>query len=215
MTALSEWDSKALLGPDLPRPRERRTATADDAVAFARDLEGPAVAKTSGVAHKTEGGLVRLGLDAEGVRACWDDLAAAGDGTVLVAEQVTADLELIAGGLRDPQFGPLVSLGLGGIAAEVLGDVAFVLAPPEPGEVDRAIARLRGARLLDGFRGRPPVDRRALERILAAIADLLDRDPDVVEVDCNPIMVTDGVPVVVDALVVRVPDPGHWQEGAG
>lgn len=199
---LSEWESKRLLGPDLPRPREVLSATADEAVAFARDLGGPAVAKASGVGHKTEGGLVRLGLDPSGVVACWAVLAAAGDGRVLVAEQVDAELELIAGGLRDPQFGPLVSIGVGGIAAEVFDDVVFVLAPPEPGELDRAIGRLRAAVLFDGYRGRPPVDRAALARVVDAIARLLDDDPSVIEIDCNPILVASGAPLVADALVV-------------
>jgi hypothetical protein len=199
---LSEWESKQLLGTDLPRPREILSSTVAEAVGFARGLRGPVVCKASGVGHKTEGGLVRLGLDADGVASEWDELAAGGDGHVLVAEQLAGELELIAGGLRDPQFGPLVSIGLGGIAAEIMGDVAFLLAPPEPGELDRAIDRLRGSALFDGYRGRPPVDRAALGRIVGAIARLLDGNASVVEVDCNPILVVGGAPVVADALVV-------------
>ncbi len=200
MTTLTEWESKAMLG-DVPRPREALTGSRAEAVAFARSLDGPVVAKASGLEHKTERRAVRLDAD---VAVVWDELAAMGDGRVLVAELVRAELELIAGGLRDPQFGPIVSIGLGGVAAEVLGDVAFLLAPTLPGELDRSIARLRCAPLLDGHRGRPPVDRGALQRILDAIADLLARDPDVVEVDVNPILVRDGCPLVADALVVRV-----------
>lgn len=203
MSALSEWESKRLLGDGLPRPRERRTATVEEAVAFARGLAPtPVVAKASGVAHKTEGGLVRLGLDPAGVAGAWQGLAAAGDGTVLVAEQVTAELELLVGGLRDRVFGPFVSVGIGGIAAEVFADAAFVLAPPEPGELDRALTQLRGSGLLEGIRGGPPVDRAALDAIVGAVGDLLARDPRVVEVDCNPVLVRNGVPVVADALVV-------------
>jgi ATP-grasp domain-containing protein len=199
---LSEWESKRVLGADLPRPRELLSSSVDEAVAFASGLGIRVVAKASGVGHKTEGGLVRLALDPDGVAACWHELAAAGDGHVLVAEQVSGELELIAGGLRDPQFGPLVSIGLGGIAAEILGDVAFVLSPPEPGELDRAIGRLRGRALFDGYRGRPRVDRAALGRVVGAIARLLDADPTVVEIDCNPILVVGGAPIVADALVV-------------
>jgi acetate---CoA ligase (ADP-forming) subunit beta len=201
-TALSEWDSKALLGPALPRPNEIRATSREAAVDFAIGLDR-VVAKASGVAHKTEGGLVRLDLDHTGVAACWQELADAGDGTVVVAEQLRADFELIAGGVRDPQFGPLVSLGFGGILAEVLEDVAFVLAPPEPGELEQAISRLRGARLFSGFRGRPGPDRAALTAIVDAISDLLLSDERVVEIDCNPILVCDGRPFVADALVVR------------
>jgi acetyl-CoA synthetase (ADP-forming) len=199
MRSLTEWESKALLG-DVPRPMEALTRSREEALAFAARVSGPVVAKASGVAHKTELGAVRLHAD---VGAIWDELAAAGDGTVLVAEQVRGELELIAGGLRDPQFGPVVSIGLGGVAAEVFGDVAFLLAPTAPGELDRAIAGLRCAVLLDGHRGRPAVDRLALGRIVDAIGELLAGDPEVIEVDVNPILVRDGRPLVVDALVVR------------
>jgi len=203
MKALSEWESKAALGPGLPRPREALTRSLEEAERFVRELGGQVVAKASGPTHKTEAGLVRAGLDAEGVVACWETLAGAGDGTVLVAEEVQADLELIAGGLRDDQFGPLVSIGLGGVAAEVFRDVVFVLAPPEPGELDRALAGLRCAPLLDGFRGKPAIDRAALRSIVDAIARLLLEDESVVEVDCNPVLVSAGRPLVADALVVR------------
>ena len=196
---LTEWESKALLGA-VPRPREALTRSRAEAVAFAQSIGGPVVAKASGVVHKTEHGGVRLGAD---VAAVWDQLAVLGDGTVLVAEQVRGELELIAGGVRDPQFGPIVSIGLGSVAAEVLQDVAFLLAPTAPGELDRAIGWLRAAPLFDGHRGRPPVDRGQLQRILDAIGGLLVADPDVVEVDVNPIVVVDGCPLVVDALVVR------------
>lgn len=200
--ALSEWESKELLGPDLPRPRERRVRSAEEAAAFASSLGRPVVAKASGVAHKSDRGLVRLGLDARGAAACFEELARAGDGTVIVAEEVAGELELIVGGVRDPQFGPVGTVGLGGVAAEVDPDVAFILLPPEPGELDRAIAGLRAAPLFDGYRGRPPVDREALAGILGAIGRLLEEDPRVVEVDCNPVIVSGGRPVVVDALVV-------------
>ena len=203
MRTLSEWESKAALGPGLPRPREALTSSADEATRFAELLGRPVVAKASGPSHKTEAGLVRAGLDVEGVARCWEELAHAGDGTVLIAEQVSADFELIAGGLRDPQFGALVSIGLGGVAAEVFRDVAFLLAPPEDGELEGALATLRCAPLLDGFRGKPAVDRAALRSIVDAIANLLVEDASVVEVDCNPVLVSSGRPVVADALVVR------------
>lgn len=202
MKALSEWESKRLLGGDLPWPQEILSSTAQEAVSFAEELGRPVVAKASGVAHKTEGGLVRVGLDAAGLRSVWNELAAAGEGTVLVAEQVRGDLELLAGGLRDPQFGPLVSIGLGGVLTEALRDVAFVLAPPEPGELERAISRLRTAELFYEHRGRPGPDHDALEAIVDAIARLLEEREDVSEIDCNPIIVRDGTPLVVDALVV-------------
>jgi hypothetical protein len=202
MKALSEWASKAALG-DIPRPVERLTRSAADAVAFARQLGRPVVAKASDMAHKTDFGAVRLGLDPDGLAQAWPELAALGDGTVLVAEQVDADLELIVGGLRDPQFGPVVSVGLGGVAAEVLNDVVFLLAPVAPGELERALGELRGAALLNGHRGRVPLDRAGLSKIVDAVARLLVDDESVVEIDCNPVLVSRGRPLVADALVVR------------
>lgn len=196
---MTEWESKLALG-DVPRPREALTRSLEEALEFARALGGPVVAKASGLRHKSEQGGVRLEADLE---TCWHELAEMGDGTVLVAEQVRGELELLAGGVRDPQFGPILSVGLGGVAAEVLDDVAFVLSPPEPGELERALGRLRCAPLLRGWRGRPPVELGALTCILEAVAELLEHDPRVVEVDVNPIVVQQGRPLVVDALVVR------------
>jgi acetate---CoA ligase (ADP-forming) subunit beta len=200
---LSEWQSKQLLGPSLPMPRESRTRSIDDAVGFARALGSAVVAKASGVAHKSETGLVRIGLDERQLAACWRELADAGDGTVLVAEQMRGELELIVGGSRDASFGPLITIGIGGVAAEVFDDVAVLLAPLEPGELDAALAGLRAATLLNGYRGSPPVDRAALAGIVDAITQLLEHDRDVSEIDCNPVLVCAGRPIVLDALVVK------------
>ena len=202
VTELSEWDSKQRLA-GLPTPREVLTTTVEEAVEACELLGGRVVCKASGVAHKSELGLVRIGLDAAGVRSSWEELAAGGDGTVLCAEVVSGELELIVGGLRDPHFGPVVSVGIGGVAAEVFGDVAVILVPPEPGELDEALATLRGATLLRGHRGSPPVDTAALEQVVLAVSNLLETDPSVVEVDCNPVLVSGGKPLVLDALVVQ------------
>ncbi len=206
MKTLTEWESKRRLAA-LPYPREALTASREEAGQFVTALGKPVVAKASGVAHKTEGGLVRFGVTAQTIGAIWDELAAAGDGSVLLAEQVTAELELIVGGYRDPSFGPLVTIGVGGIAAEIFGDVVALLAPPEPGEVAKAVGQLSGRKLLQGIRGGPPVDIDALARIVDTVARLLVEDPTVAEIDCNPVMVCMGKPMVVDALVVLA-DPG-------
>jgi acetyl-CoA synthetase (ADP-forming) len=206
MKTLTEWESKRRLAA-LPYPREALTASREEAGQFVTALGKPVVAKASGVAHKTEGGLVRFGVTAQTIGAIWDELAAAGNGSVLLAEQVTAELELIVGGYRDPSFGPLVTIGVGGIAAEIFGDVVALLAPPEPGEVAKAVGQLSGRKLLQGIRGGPPVDIDALARIVDTVAGLLVEDPTVAEIDCNPVMVCMGKPMVVDALVVLA-DPG-------
>jgi len=204
--ALTEWESKERIGAALPRPQERLTTTVEEAVDHQRHVGGPVVAKASGVAHKSEQGLVRRGLDAAGLQECWADLAAAGDGSVLIAEQRTGELELLVGGIRDPQFGPLVTVGLGGVTAEVDPDLVFLLAPLEPGELERAIRRLRAAPLFFGFRGRTPVDLDALADVVDGVGQLLLADPTVLEIDCNPVLVDDGRLWVLDALVILADD---------
>ncbi len=201
ITALSEWESKHRLR-GLPLVPERRTGSLAEATRAVTELRAPLVAKASGVAHKSERGLVRLGLRPEEVLEAWQELADAGDGTVLVAELIRGELELVVGGLRDPHLGPAVTLGLGGTAAEVFDDAVTVLAPPWPGEVESAVNALRGAPLLNGYRGAQPVDLGALEAIIRTLADALHEQDDIIEIDCNPVVIHNGNPTVVDALVV-------------
>jgi hypothetical protein len=198
--SLSEAASFALL-PLLPRPRFVHTDDPFVAVSFA-DTCAAVVAKVSGVAHKTEVRGVRVGLNAAALESCFGELAALGDGTVVVVEQVSLDAELIVGALRDEQFGTVITVGLGGVIAEAFHDVSIVLAPPEAGELDAALDQLRSAALINGFRGRAPLNRTALAAIVDAVSELMDTNPDVLEIDVNPVGVVDGLPVVLDCLVV-------------
>jgi acetyl-CoA synthetase (ADP-forming) len=208
VTALTEWASKQRLGDMLPRPIEALTTTVEEAIEVQQRVAAPVVAKASGISHKSDRSLVRHDLDAEALRACWADLAESGDGTVLVAQQVRGELELLVGGSRDEQFGALVTIGLGGVTAEIDPDVVSLLVPVEPGELERAIRRLRAAPLFFGFRGRAAVDLDRLGRVVDAVARLLVTDPTVEEVDCNPVVIAQGRAVVLDALVVVSEDGG-------
>lgn len=204
MRIWTEWESKRALGPDLPLPRELLTHELEAALEFVDETGPEVVAKSSGVAHKSERGLVRVGIDARGLREEFGTLAAAGDGRVLVAEMVRdAEYELIVGGMRDDVFGPFVAVGVGGIATEILRDSAFLLSPPSAKELDQALLGLSAAALLSGVRGRPPLNRPALHQIVIAVGRLLEQEPSVIEVDCNPVMVVRGEPIVVDALVTE------------
>ena len=207
---LSEADSKAKLAPFGVRfAEERLVDTPAEAVAAARDLGFPVVAKLNGdaIAHKTERGLVRLGLaDAAAVEAAAGDLlAAAGpdDGAVqvLVAPMLRGNRELIAGLARDPQFGITVVVGLGGILAEAIADVAIRTVPITRTDAHEMLDDLATQALLDSFRGEPPVDREALVDTLVALSDAAVSDPSIVSADLNPLIVVDGVPIAVDALV--------------
>jgi acetate---CoA ligase (ADP-forming) subunit beta len=210
---LSEYDSKRLLASvGVPVLDERVVTNAADAVSAAREIGAPShpvVLKLcgEGVAHKTERGLVRLGLRGDDdVRDAADSLLAAArpdDGTVgvLVAPLARGSRELIAGVHRDPQFGPCVMVGLGGVLAEAVGDVAFRLAPVEPVDAADMLDELGGRALLGAFRGEPAVDRTAVTEIVLALSRLAETHADVVSVDVNPLVVVDGKPVAVDALV--------------
>jgi acetyltransferase len=209
---LDEHASKEVLAPyQVPFAREQLADDPDGAARAAEMLGFPVVVKLCGerIAHKTERGLVRLGLaDAAAVRVAARDLLAHArpeDGTVrlLVAEQVRGRSELIAGLVRDPAFGPCVMLGLGGILAEALGDVAFAAAPLTPEATRRLIDGLTARRLLlEPFRGEPALDLDALGRVLAGLGRLGLERPDVQSADVNPLVVRAGAPVAVDALVV-------------
>lgn len=207
---LSETESKRLLAEHgVPVLDERVVGSADDAAVAADAIGYPVVAKLCGdaIAHKTERGLVRLHLgDADAVRAATSDLLAAatdddGEVAVLIAPMVNGNREFIAGLADDPQFGMTVMLGIGGVLAEALADVSFRLVPISRIDADDMIDDLATQRLFGEFRGEPAVDREKLIDVLVGLSDASVANPDVASADLNPLIVVDGVPVAVDALV--------------
>ena len=210
MPTLSEADSKALLGTfGVPFPEERVVSTVDAAVAAGDEIGYPVVVKLGGegIAHKTERGLVRLGLgSSEQVRDAAGallDAATPADGEVhlLVAPMLRATRELIAGLHDDPQFGMTVMLGVGGILAEAVADVAFRLVPITRVDAEEMIGDLALQRLLGPVRGEPPVDRGAVVDLLLGLSEAASRRPEIASADLNPLLIVDGRPVAVDALV--------------
>ena len=222
---LSEHDSKQLLGA-YGVPMAREALVAPDPAAAARaaaELGFPTVVKLCGptIAHKTERNLVRLGLsDAAAVQTAAADLLSLrrpADGAVqlLVAEQVRGRRELLAGFVRDPQFGPCVVLGVGGIFTEALGDVVFAAAPVTTADVRRMVGRLRMSHLLlQPFRGEPAMDLEALAAVLIGLGRLGLERPDVQSVDVNPLIVRGAQPIAVDALVVLGEPGAAWPSTA-
>ncbi|HLM64626.1 MAG TPA: acetate--CoA ligase family protein [Acidimicrobiales bacterium] len=210
MPTLSEAASKEVLAAyGVPFPDERVVTTADEAVAAADAIGYPVVAKLGGdaIAHKTERGLVRLGLgSAHQVRDAATALLAAatpgdGDVHVLVAPMLRATRELIAGLADNPQFGMTVMLGVGGILAEAVADVSFRLVPIDRTDAEEMIDDLALQALLGPFRGEPAVDRAAVADVLVALSDAAGERDDISSADLNPLLVVDGMPVAVDALV--------------
>ena len=208
---LSESASKALLREaGVPMADEREVATAELAAQAASEIGFPVVAKLCGdaIAHKTERGLVRLKLaTAQAVHEAAADLFAAarpddGPVTVLVAPMVQGNRELIAGVVRDPQFGASVMLGIGGILAEAIADVVFRPAPVDRVTAHEMIADLATQKLLGEFRGEAAVDREKLVDVLVGLGKLASERSDIASIDVNPLIVrADGVPIAVDALV--------------
>lgn len=206
---LSESESKRLLAAHgVPVPAEAVVSTAEEAGPAAAGLGFPVVAKLcgDGIAHKTERGLVRLGLrdEAAVVEAARSLLEAArpedGEVGVLIAPLVSGIRELIAGLVRDPQFGPCVMVGVGGVLAEAVADVVFRVVPVTRVEAAEMIEDLRSQDVLGPVRGEPALDRDKLVDVLVGLSSV-SADPSVVSVDLNPLIVSDGVPVAVDALV--------------
>jgi acetyl-CoA synthetase (ADP-forming) len=212
MPTLSEAASKAVLADHgVPFPDERQVTTADDAVRAAAEIGHPVAVKLggAGIAHKTERGLVRLGLGDDGAvaEAARELLGAArpddGEVHLLVAPMLKGNRELIAGLHLDPQFGMTVMVGVGGVLAEAVADVAFRLVPIERVDAEEMIDELATQRLFGAFRGEPAVDRDALVDVLVGLSAAAVEDPSIVGADLNPLIVVDGRPVAVDALVER------------
>jgi acetyltransferase len=207
---LDEHLSKELLRAfGIPTVKEEIVAGAAEAEEAASGIGYPVVLKglLPGGVHKTELGLVRMGLqDGKAVRQALEDLRARmearGGGQVLLQRQVRGKVELILGLLRDPQFGPCVMFGLGGVTAEILDDTAFAVAPLTRREALDLVGRIRGQKMLDGFRGAPPVDREEIAGILCALGELGLAFPRIREIDINPLIVTAGGAVAVDATLV-------------
>jgi acyl-CoA synthetase (NDP forming) len=215
-TALPERESLLLLAAaGIPVVEAHPVSDADAAVAAAAEIGGSVALKldAEGLAHKSDVGAVRLNLaGSDAVRAAGDELLTlgasltkAGKATVrglLVEPMAPPGLELIAGITRDPQFGAIVLVGIGGVLAEVLDDVSLRLAPVSASEALAMLAELRGARLLDVTRGRPAIDRDAVASILVALGALAVARPDIRAIDLNPVIAGPDGSVAADALVV-------------
>ncbi|HOS41347.1 MAG TPA: acetate--CoA ligase family protein [Spirochaetota bacterium] len=206
--ALSEYDSKRVIAAaGVPVSREALTNTKDEALAAAAELGYPVVLKgcADTLLHKTEKNMVFLNLASpDDVGDAYDRITGAGeplDG-VLVQEQVRGGRELVIGMVRDPQFGPCVMFGLGGVFTEVLRDTTFRVAPLSREDAAEMLDEVKARALLDAFRGQPAVDREALIDALVGIGALALENDEIAEIDINPIIVAGDRPVAVDAVVV-------------
>ncbi len=221
-SSLSEPQAKqALAAMGIAVPAGEVARDAASAAAIAARLGGPFAVKvvSPDILHKSDARAVSIRLaDAEAVRAAIDTMAAEPavkaarvDGW-LVERMAAPGVEMVIGAVRDPQFGMMVMVGLGGVFVEVLGDVAFRLVPIARAEAESMIDALQGRALLAGARGRAPVSRAALVDLLLAVGGeggLLHRHGDsIAELDLNPVIVSEDAAVVVDARVILAPMAG-------
>ena len=211
---LTEAESKELLaGLGIRTTQMRPAASREEAVAVSREVGYPCVLKVASpdITHKSDAGGVKVGLADEtqvaaaydaimaSCRAAFPDAAIEG---VTVQDMAPPGLEVIVGMATDPQFGPVLMFGLGGVWVEVLKDVSFKLAPLTRDDARAAVGEIRAARLLDGFRGSDPVDKAALEDILLRVSEFVTATPAVREMDLNPIFAYPDGAVAVDARVI-------------
>jgi acyl-CoA synthetase (NDP forming) len=215
---LTEAAAKTLLAAyGVPRPPEALADSADAAVAAAARIGGPVALKVQspGIAHKTEAGAVALGISGErAVREAYARVLKSAETAhpgaliegVLVQRMAPPGLEIILGVSRDPNFGPILMVGLGGVHVEVLRDVAFAPVPIGVDAVPDLLGELEGAALLDGVRGAPPADRAALAALIAALSRFAaDHADQIAEIDLNPVIVhPPGMGLsIVDALIIK------------
>lgn len=227
-TKLTEYEAKQVLSlAGLGTTRESLATSEDQAVAFAERIGFPVVLKISSpdILHKSDSGGVRLNLDdAASVRNAYRDIMVAAksaqpnariDG-VLVQEMVGAGIETILGVTNRPPFGPVVAFGLGGVFVEVLKDVSFRLAPVDEALAAEMLADIKGARMLDGYRGLPAANKPALCKAITLLSALaVELSTEIEELDINPLVVSADSAIAVDALITlkAVADQPERQQG--
>jgi acetyltransferase len=185
----------------------------DSAIKIAREQGFPVAMKINSpdILHKSDVGGVRLNIDSpEAVEKAYEEIISsvrsiepqARVGDVLVSKMAPSGLEVIVGMNRDPQFGPAILFGLGGIMVEIFQDVSLRLLPLTKDDALSMIQEIKGYGLISGYRGRPPVDEHALADCLLAVARISEEYPEIVEIDLNPVFAyPDGI-LVADARVI-------------
>lgn len=211
-----QWDedeAKQLLGElGIATPRRRAYASLVEARTALDDLAAPLAVKIldASILHKTEIGGVHLGVATTGdLKRALDSLAAVGATRVLVEEMAPGGVDLIVGARRDPVFGPIVLLGLGGTIAEALADVAIAAPPLTVADGEALVDGLAGAAVLRGWRGGPVADVDQLTRLLATLGQLLVDHPSLDEVEINPLRITREGLVALDAVITTRSSDGH------
>lgn len=211
---LMEHESLKLLKEyNIPVPKHILAKSAKDAVAAAREIKYPVVLKivSKDILHKSDVGGVKVGLKSdEDVTRAYDEIMnsvkekasnAEVEG-VLVVENANKGLECIVGMVRDPQLGPALMFGLGGIFVELLKDVSFGLLPLNKDEAMEMIKSVKGYKLIEGYRGEKPRDTEAIIDFMMKVAKLVEENTEIEEIDINPFFVYEEGLMTIDARII-------------
>ena len=213
-TLLNEVEAKDLLrAAGVPVTQTTLATNAAEAVTQGEAAGYPVVLKvvSPDISHKSDAGGVKLNLkSADDVRAAYDAIIqsctahvpGAKITGVAVQHMAPQGTEVIVGMTTDPQFGPVMMFGLGGIMVEVLKDVSFRLVPLEAKDAREMIGEIKGKPILDGVRGQPPADVKALEAAILQVSKFVEEHPEVRELDLNPVFAYEDGAIAVDARIV-------------
>jgi acyl-CoA synthetase (NDP forming) len=210
----AEWQGKEVLralGIPVPEGALARTPAEAKEIAHRIGYKVVLKAQAAALAHKTEAGgvIVNIEDDAQ-LDAAWTQLSAnvrnkrpdvTLDG-VLVEKMGKSGLEMVVGAKRDPNWGPILLVGLGGVWIEALGDVRLLPTDLAEAQIIEEIRKLKGAKLLDGMRGQPKADVGAVAAVARKLAALMNTHPEIVEVDINPLVAHEQGAVALDVLIV-------------
>lgn len=213
-TLLSEVEAKQVLAEaGIPVTETLLATSRDEAISTAAKVGYPVVLKvvSQDIAHKSDVGGVKLNLeDDAAVSEAFDAIMSSAkaaepnariDG-VSVQKMADPGTEVIVGMTTDPQFGPVMMFGLGGIMVEVLKDVSFRLVPLEAKDAEAMLSEIKGRPVLDGVRGQPPVDTEALKAAILKVSSFVEAHPEVQELDLNPMLASPSGAIAVDARIV-------------
>jgi acyl-CoA synthetase (NDP forming) len=212
--SLLETEAKELLREyGIPVPDFKLIKSEDEIVGLAKEINFPIVMKivSPDIIHKTEAGGVKVGIkDEKGAKAAYQDIIykvkkykkEAKISGVIAYSMIPQETEIIIGMMKDPCFGPTIMFGLGGIFVEILKDISFRILPLEERDAEEMISEIKGYQILKGIRGETPKDVKSIRDVLMKISQLVMENPEIKEIDLNPVFVFNEGLQVVDARMI-------------
>ena len=209
-TVLTEFESKEIVEEiGIQVPAQKLTSSKEETMKAAEEIGLPVVMKliAEDIVHKSDTGAVKLNIKTtEDVEKAYDELMnIPTQKAKRISVQKMADepiTELIIGMTTDPQFGPALMFGIGGILVELLEDVSFRIAPITEYDANEMIHEIKGFPILDGYRGKPKADIKAIKETLLKISDLVIKHEEIHEMDLNPVFIYDNGLICVDARII-------------